>query len=151
MNILQTEITQVGPSEKKKAQLMNSHGDSEELVSGGGDDHVGLTQDPQIVLFTGQETPVQDVTVQQASSLRENLCRITGREEEEAYRWDGSGQVSSSPLISTKKFSGIYYKSNDCILIRKCRFILLLQTAEQEGSTLLQIWRSRINWKTIHN
>lgn len=42
---------------------LNSHGDSEELVLGGGDDHVGLTQHLEVIVFTGQETPVQDVTV----------------------------------------------------------------------------------------
>lgn len=53
---------------------MNSHGDSEELVFGGGDDHVGLTQHAQVIVSAGQETPVQDVTVQHTPRLTEDLC-----------------------------------------------------------------------------
>lgn len=99
---------------------LNSHSDSKELVFGGGDDHVGLAQHSQVILFTGQETPVQDVTVQQTSGLQEDLCRITGGEEEETYR----KEKKSSQLIYTflfykvtKHFSLYYYKLNDSILI----------------------------------
>lgn len=41
--------------------LLHSHGNSEELVLGGGDDHVGLTQDGQKVVSAGQEAPVENV------------------------------------------------------------------------------------------
>lgn len=49
---------------------------------GGGDDDVGLTQDSEVILFTGLETPVQDVRVQLMSGLREDLCTTTEEEEE---------------------------------------------------------------------
>lgn len=62
--------------------FLDSHGHAEELVFGGGDDHVGLTQHLQVIVFTGQEAPVQDVTVQQTTGLRKDLCRTPGGEEE---------------------------------------------------------------------
>lgn len=67
---------------------------------GSGDDHVGLTQHSQVILFTGQETPVQDVTVQQTSGLQEDLCRITGGEEEKTHR----KEKKSSQLIYADVF-----------------------------------------------
>lgn len=63
-------------------EFLDSHGDAKELVFGGGDDHVGFTQHLQVIVFTGQEAPVQDVTVQQMTGLRKDLCRISGGEEE---------------------------------------------------------------------
>lgn len=57
------------------------HSDPEELVSCGGDDHVGLKKNLQ-VLVSGQETPVLDVRVQLRSGLREDVtCEARQCEE----------------------------------------------------------------------
>lgn len=48
---------------------------------GGGDDHVGLTQDGQEVVSAGQEAPVEDVRLQDLLGLLENLCSTTEEEE----------------------------------------------------------------------
>ena len=65
----------------------HSHGHAEELVLGGGDHHVGLAQGGQVVLFPGQEAPVQHMGPQLAPGLSKDLWGQRTTRKGETHQW----------------------------------------------------------------